>query len=83
MGDYSLKELTGSGMKIVLHICCGVCAAAVVERLTREGHEVIGFFYNPNIHPLQEYTKRLKAARRVAKELSFPLKVAIQTFRVV
>ena len=38
-------------MKIVLHICCGVCAAGVVERLTSEGHEVFGFFYNPNIHP--------------------------------
>ncbi len=63
-------------MKIILHICCGVCAAAVVERLTREGHQVIGFFYNPNIHPPQEYTKRLEAARRVAKKLSFPLRVA-------
>ena len=36
-------------MRIVLHICCGVCAAGVVERLTVEGHEVVGLFYNPNI----------------------------------
>ena len=60
-------------MKIVLHICCGVCAAGVAERLKAEGHEVLGFFYNPNIHPKEEYQKRLEVARRVAEELNFPL----------
>ena len=60
-------------MKIVLHICCGVCAAGVVERLTSEGHEVLGLFFNPNIHPLEEYERRLAATVKVAKELDFPL----------
>jgi predicted adenine nucleotide alpha hydrolase (AANH) superfamily ATPase len=60
-------------MKIVLHICCGVCAAGVVERLALEGHEVLGLFYNPNIHPLEEYERRLAATDKVAKELNFPL----------
>jgi len=62
-------------MKILLHICCGVCAASVVERLRQEGHEVIGFFFNPNIHPSQEYERRLEVARQVAKRLNFPLKL--------
>jgi len=62
-------------VKIVLHICCGVCAAGVVERLTSEGHEVLGLFYNPNIHPLEEYERRLEATYKVAKELNFPLEV--------
>jgi predicted adenine nucleotide alpha hydrolase (AANH) superfamily ATPase len=60
-------------MKIVLHICCGVCAASVAERLLAEGHQVMGFFYNPNIHPMQEYTRRLDTAHKVAKELGFQL----------
>ena len=60
-------------MKVVLHICCGVCAASVAERLTLEGHEVLGFFYNPNIHPVDEYKRRLEVAYKVAKELNFPL----------
>ena len=60
-------------MRVVLHICCGVCAGGVVERLTSEGHQVTGFFHNPNIHPLEEYNRRLEVARRVAKELDFPL----------
>ncbi len=63
-------------MKIVLHICCGVCAAGVVDRLISEGHQVVGFFYNPNIHPLEEYNKRLDVTYQVAKELNFPLELA-------
>jgi predicted adenine nucleotide alpha hydrolase (AANH) superfamily ATPase len=62
-------------MKIVLHICCGICAAGVVERLQAEGHEVTGFFYNPNIHPPTEYEKRLEVARKVAGEFRIPLEV--------
>ena len=66
-------------MKVLLHICCGVCAAGVVERLTSEGHEVYGFFYNPNIHPQEEYERRLEAAYKVAEALSFPLEVGPYT----
>ena len=62
-------------MKVALHICCGVCAVGAVERLRSEGHEVYGFFFNPNIHPFAEYEKRLEAARRVSGEMSFPLEV--------
>ena len=60
-------------MKVVLHICCGVCAAGVIERLVSEGHQITGLFYNPNIHPLAEYNLRLEAAQRVASEMNFPL----------
>ncbi len=66
-------------MKVVLHICCGVCAAGVVERLTLEGHQVLGLFYNPNIHPLEEYERRLEAAYKVANELNFPLEAGPYT----
>ena len=66
-------------MKVALHICCGVCAAGVVERLISEGHEVHGFFYNPNIHPQEEYERRLEAARKVAEEMDFPLEVGPYT----
>ena len=62
-------------MKVLLHICCGVCAAGVVERLHSEGHQVLGLFYNPNIHPVEEYDRRLEVANRVSAELSFPLAV--------
>jgi predicted adenine nucleotide alpha hydrolase (AANH) superfamily ATPase len=60
-------------VKIVLHICCGVCAAAVAERLKKENHDIIGFFYNPNLYPPLEFEKRLGVARLVAENLDFPL----------
>ncbi|MDP2931520.1 MAG: epoxyqueuosine reductase QueH [Chloroflexota bacterium] len=66
-------------MKVVLHICCGVCAGAAAERLAREGRQVSGLFYNPNIYPAREYKKRLEVAKRVAKELGFPLAAAAYT----
>jgi epoxyqueuosine reductase len=66
-------------VKVVLHICCGVCAAGAAEALSREGYQVLGFFYNPNIHPAEEYQKRLDVACRVAKELKFPLEAGPYT----
>ncbi len=60
-------------MKVVLHICCGVCAAGAADVLLNEGHQVTGYFYNPNIHPAQEYRLRLEAAQRTADRLKFEL----------
>ena len=66
-------------MRIVLHICCGVCAAGAAQALAEEGHQVSGFFYNPNIHPAEEYQRRLDATYHVARELGFALAVGPYT----
>jgi predicted adenine nucleotide alpha hydrolase (AANH) superfamily ATPase len=66
-------------MKVVLHICCGVCAAGAAESLAGEGHQVLGFFFNPNIHPEDEYRKRLDVAVKVAGELNFPMEAGPYT----
>jgi hypothetical protein len=60
-------------MNIILHTCCGVCAAGAADVLLREGHRVTGYFYNPNIYPEEEYGLRLEAARRAAQHLGFDL----------
>ncbi len=57
--------------RILLHICCGPCAIAPVRRLQEQGHQVTGLFYNPNIHPLQEYLRRRNGLREVAERLGF------------
>ncbi|MBM3149162.1 MAG: epoxyqueuosine reductase QueH, partial [Chloroflexi bacterium] len=62
-------------MKVVLHVCCGVCAAGAAAALIEEGHQVLGYFYNPNIHPAEEYERRLAAAKQVADKLKFTLEV--------
>lgn len=59
--------------KVLLHICCGVCASSVVQKLREENLDVTGFFYNPNIHPREEYFRRLELAEQVAGILKFEL----------
>ncbi|MCF7908689.1 MAG: epoxyqueuosine reductase QueH [Candidatus Omnitrophica bacterium] len=53
--------------KVLLHICCGVCALYCFERLRKDGFSVEGFFFNPNIHPYFEYLKRRRAAEIAAE----------------
>lgn len=62
-------------MKVLLHICCGICAGSVAERLLAEGHTVTGYFYNSNIHPSEEYERRLRVTRQVTDWLNIPLVV--------
>lgn len=60
-------------MKVILHICCGVCAVGSADVLLSEGHLVTGYFYNPNIYPLEEYRLRLEAAQEAASRIGFEL----------
>lgn len=51
--------------KLLLHICCGPCSTEVIRRL-KDDYEVVGFFYNPNVHPEDEYNKRLMEVQRIS-----------------
>ena len=56
--------------KVLLHICCAPCAVIPVDKLRSENFEVIGFFYNPNIHPYQEYLRRKEAVEILSKAIN-------------
>jgi predicted adenine nucleotide alpha hydrolase (AANH) superfamily ATPase len=60
-------------MKILLHICCGPCAIYPLRELTAAGAEVTGYWYNHNIHPYQEYQRRLDAVRQLAASAELPM----------
>lgn len=62
-------------MKILLHTCCGPCTTYSRLALEEDGHEVHGFFYNPNIHPYREYRMRLETLRDYAQRTGMPLTV--------
>ena len=46
--------------KILLHACCAVCAGYPLQLLSSQGYTPVVCFYNPNIHPKEEYDRRLK-----------------------
>jgi predicted adenine nucleotide alpha hydrolase (AANH) superfamily ATPase len=60
-------------MTVLLHICCGPCAIYPLEVMKGEGIKVQGFFYNPNIHPYQEFRRRLEAVEQLAYRLQLPV----------
>ncbi len=60
-------------MSLLVHICCGPCSGAVLERLLEDGRAPVGFFYNPNIQPLAEYLRRREGAAQTAEKLGVPI----------
>jgi len=55
-------------LKALIHICCANCLIYPLKVLQQEGWDVKGFFYNPNIHPYQEYKRRLEAVQHYEKK---------------
>ncbi len=55
-------------MKILVHICCAPCAVYPFYDLKHHFEEVMGFWYNPNIHPFLEYQRRLEGVKVLAKK---------------
>jgi len=58
--------------KLLLHLCCAGCSPHVIELLKQEYH-VTGYFYNPNVHPEEEYLLRLEEARKLASRLGIEM----------
>ena len=56
-------------MKLLLHTCCGPCLMYPYRALVAKGFQVDGYFYNPNIHPIEEYRLRRGAAVRTAQDI--------------
>ena len=42
-------------METLMHTCCAPCSVSCIRQLREEGIEPVSFWYNPNIHPYQEY----------------------------
>ncbi len=60
-------------MKMLLHTCCAPCTIYPLETLRQRGYAVHGLFYNPNIHPYQEYCKRMETLKVYAQQVGFPV----------
>jgi len=77
--DYTLsgynrpKMVTPEGeKKLLLHSCCAPCAGEIMEALSASKIDTTIFFYNPNIHPIEEYELRKQENIRFADKLDIP-----------
>lgn len=60
---------------MLVHICCSVDSHFFIEKLQHEypDEKLVGFFYDPNIHPYSEYRLRLLDVERSCKKLGIEL----------
>ncbi len=54
--------------KLLLHHCCAPCSPQVLETLSKE-YDVVSFWFNPNIQPIDEHNKRKDALSAFLKAL--------------
>ncbi len=72
MNKLSLKEyirpdleLSGGENNLLLHSCCAPCAGEIMEAVAAANIKTTVYFYNPNIHPLEEYEIRKEENKRL------------------
>jgi epoxyqueuosine reductase len=63
-------------MKLLLHTCCGPCFLGVWEDLKTKQIEVVNYYFNPNIYPEDEYSRRLEGLQTAAKGKSSSVIIA-------
>lgn len=71
--DTELELIAASGVRprLLLHSCCGPCSSYVLEYLARH-FEITVLYFNPNIHPLEEYDKRASEQHRLLTLMELP-----------
>ncbi len=68
MLERPVLELPDGANKLLLHSCCAPCSGEVMEALFASNIDFSIFFYNPNIHPMQEYENRKQENIRFAEK---------------
>ncbi len=60
-------EQKGQRPHLLIHSCCAVCNTVALDLLNKY-MDITVYFYNPNIHPKIEFTRRLIAQRKFIEE---------------
>ena len=58
-----------AGASLLLHSCCGPCSSYVLEYLSRHFSRITVLYYNPCIHPKEEFQKRLAEQQRLIEQM--------------
>lgn len=64
------NQKEGKIPKLLLHSCCAPCSSYVLEYLS-DYFEITVFYYNPNIFPESEYTKRILEQQMLIQDMKF------------
>ena len=73
---YVIPDWSERRIHVLMHVCCGPCAVWPVKRFTEdEGFELSTVFYNPNIHPKDEFERRKEGAIQLARSFAVPIAV--------
>ena len=64
----SKLQLPDKKSKLLLHSCCAPCSGDIMRRLLDSRIDYTVFFYNPNIHPYDEYLLRKEENMNFAKK---------------
>ena len=67
---------------MLVHICCSIDSHFFLQKLQAQyPHEtLVGFFYDPNIHPFSEYQLRLLDVQRSCQKLGISLHVGAYNY---
>ncbi len=60
---------------LLIHSCCAPCSSYVLEYLS-EYFKITVFYYNPNIYPESEYSKRIAEQQKLIRDMDFKYPVA-------
>lgn len=74
--DRIIENRENTRPRVLLHSCCGPCSSSVVEYLI-EYFDVTLLWYNPNLYPEEEYSKRLAALQELLTKMGLSEKVKI------
>ncbi len=58
--------------RILMHSCCAPCSGGIMESMLDAKINFTIFFYNPNIHPQDEYLIRKNENKRFAQKMNIP-----------
>ena len=64
-------ETPNGESSLLLHSCCAPCAGEIMEAVAASEIKTTVYFYNPNIHPVQEYELRKEENKRYCQKLGF------------
>ena len=70
--DRPTLETPNGEKNILVHSCCAPCAIEVMEAIEASGIKQTIYFYNPNIHPRDEYEIRKNENKRFCEKKGIP-----------